>query len=107
MIDNHPRKTNVRAVGKPPKNYEVVCVNDESLIVMTSDIYANRTTICQTSKVVRTNRKRRNVSTNKSTKFQKRIEANDKGVEHKCPKCNVVKIFLMDVCPACFCEIGY
>ena len=29
-IDNHPSKTNVRAVVKPTKNYEVVYVNDKS-----------------------------------------------------------------------------
>ena len=30
LIDNHPNKTNVKSVVKPPKNYEVVYVNDES-----------------------------------------------------------------------------
>ena len=52
MIDNHPSKK-IRAVVKPSKNYEVVCVNDESLSVMTSDIHVNATTINQTSKVGR------------------------------------------------------
>ena len=51
LIDNHPSKTNIRAVVKPPKNYEVVCVDDKSLSVMTSDVHANTTTISQTSKI--------------------------------------------------------
>ena len=38
LIDNHPSKTNVRVVVKLPKNYEVICVNDEYLCVMTSDV---------------------------------------------------------------------
>ena len=53
------------------------------------------------------NRKRRNVLTNKSTKYQKIIEGNDKGEEHKYFKCDIVMFFIIDVCPACFCERGY
>ena len=94
MIDNHPSKRYVETVVKPPKNYEVVCVNDESLSVMTSDINANNTTtISQTSNVVRKKKKRRNVLTNKSSKSSKKIKANDKGEERECPKCNIVKFF--------------
>ena len=52
MIDNHTSNANIRAVVKPPKIFEVVCVNDESLSVMTSDIHVNNTTaISQISKV--------------------------------------------------------
>ena len=40
MVENHPSKTNVRAVVKPPKNYEVVCLNNKYLSVMTSDVHA-------------------------------------------------------------------
>ena len=35
-------KTNIITVVKPPKNYEVVCINDESLRVTTSDIHAKK-----------------------------------------------------------------
>ena len=91
LIDKRPSKTNVRAVVKPTKNYEVVYVNDESLSIIASDVHANiTTTISQTSKVGR-KRKRRNVLINKSTKSPKTIEANDKWEERKCPKWNVVK----------------
>ena len=63
MIENHPSKTNVRAVVKPPKNYEVVCVNNEYLSVMTSDVHAtNITTISQTSKVGRKKEKEKYVN---------------------------------------------
>ena len=52
LIDNHTSNANIRAVVKPPKIFEVVCVNDESLSVMTSDIHVNNTTaISQISKV--------------------------------------------------------
>ena len=94
MIENHPSKTNVRVVVKPPKNYEVVYVNDESLSVTTSDIDENNTTtIRQNSNVGRKKNKRRNVLTNKASKSPKSIKANDKGDERKCPQCNVVKCF--------------
>ena len=54
LIDRYLSKTNIRAIVKPPKNYEVVCVNDESLSVITSGIHANNTTtISQTSNVSR------------------------------------------------------
>ena len=54
LIDRYLSKTNIRAIVKPPKNYEVVCVNDESLSVMTSGIHVkNTTTINQTSNVSR------------------------------------------------------
>ena len=92
LIDNHSSKNNVRVVVKPPKHYEVVCVNDESLSVTTSDIYANNTTtICQISNVGRRKQKRRNILTNKSSKSSKTIKANDKGEERKCPRCKLCK----------------
>ena len=54
FIVNHRSKTNVRIIVKPRKNYEVVCINDESLTVTTNDIHANNTiTISQTSNVGR------------------------------------------------------
>ena len=42
LIDIHPSKKNVRAVVKPPKNYEVVCVNDKSESVITRDIHIKK-----------------------------------------------------------------
>ena len=107
LIDNHTSNANIRAVVKPPKIFEVVCVNDESLSVMTRDMNANNiTTISQTSNVVREKKKRRNVLTNKSSKFPKTIKANDKTEERECPKCNIVKL-LMNIYQICFCERGY
>ena len=91
LIDNHPSKKNVRAVVKPPKNYEVVCVNDKSESVITRDIHIKKTTtISQTSNVGRKKGKGRNVLTIISSKYPKTIEANDKGEERKCLKYNVV-----------------
>ena len=62
LIDNRPNKTNVRAVVKPPKNYDVICINDEILSVMTSDVHANTTAISHTSKVGRKKEKEKCVN---------------------------------------------
>ena len=94
FLTNHSSETNTRVTVNPHRNIDVVCVNDESLSVMTSYIHTdNATTISQTSNVVRKKKKRRNVLTNKSSKSPKTIKANDKAEERECPKCNIVKFF--------------